>query len=88
MLDEKLEKLPSIIDDSSMPKIFIGKKSPVTKSKFLSVIIDSYNIDNNKFYLVAIGPKRMDYEKNIKYFRKIKESIKKEKNNHGTKKRK
>jgi transcriptional regulator of heat shock response len=79
MLDEKLEKLPSIIDDSSMPKIFIGKKSPVTESKFLSVIIDSYNIDNNKFYLVAIGPKRMDYEKNIKYFRKIKESIKKKK---------
>ncbi|MBU4347975.1 hypothetical protein KJ671_00520 [Patescibacteria group bacterium] len=79
MLDEKLEKLPKIINNSNFPKIFIGKKSPVTESKFLSVIIDSYNIDNNKFYLVAIGPKRMDYEKNIKYLRKIKESIKNKK---------
>lgn len=72
MLDERLEKLPQLIEKSDSPKIFIGKKSPITQSEHLSVIIDSYNLNGNKFYLALIGPKRMDYEKNIKYLKKIK----------------
>jgi transcriptional regulator of heat shock response len=79
MLDERLEKLPKIFAESDSPKIFIGKKSPITESEHLSVIIDSYDVDGNRFYLAAIGPKRMDYEKNIKYFKKVKDSIKKSK---------
>lgn len=72
MLDEKMEKLPQTIEKSDSPQIFIGKKSPITQSEHLSVIIDSYNINGNKFYLALIGPKRMDYEKNVKYLNKIK----------------
>ena len=72
MLDEKLEKLPSVIEKSEFPKIFIGKKSPITQSEHLSVIIDSYDVNGNRFYLAVIGPKRMDYEKNVKYLKKIK----------------
>ena len=71
-LDEKLENLPDIIKKSDSPQIFIGKKSPITQSEHLSVIIDSYDINGNKFYLALIGPKRMDYEKNVKYLKKIK----------------
>ncbi len=71
-LDERLEKLPKIIARSSSPKIFIGKNSPLTQSEHLSVIIDSYDVGGDRFYLALIGPKRMDYEKNIKYLKKIK----------------
>ncbi len=77
MLDEKLERLPDIFPKSDSPRIFIGKKSPITESEHLSVIIDSYDIDGNRFYLAAIGPKRMDYDKHIKYLKKVKDSIKK-----------
>jgi transcriptional regulator of heat shock response len=72
MLDEKLEKLPQVIEKSDSPQVFIGKKSPITESEHLSVIIDSYEINGNKFYLALIGPKRMDYAKNINYLNKIK----------------
>lgn len=72
MLDERMEKLPQIIENQETPQIYIGKKSPITQSEHLSVIIDSYDINGNKFYLALIGPKRMDYEKNIKYLKKIK----------------
>ncbi len=72
MLDEKMEMLPDVIKKSNSPQIFIGKKSPITQSEHLSVIIDSYDINGNKFYLALIGPKRMDYEKNVKYLKKIK----------------
>jgi transcriptional regulator of heat shock response len=72
MLDEKLEKLPQVIKKTDSPQIFIGKKSPITQSEHLSVIIDSYDINGNKFYLALIGPKRMDYKKNIGYLKKLK----------------
>jgi len=72
MLDEKMEKLPQIIENQETPHIYIGKKSPITQSEHLSVIIDSYDINGNKFYLALIGPKRMNYEKNIKYLKKLK----------------
>jgi transcriptional regulator of heat shock response len=72
MLDEKMERLPQVIEKSDSPQIFIGKKSPITQSEHLSVIIDSYDINGSKFYLALIGPKRMDYEKNVKYLKKIK----------------
>ncbi|MDD5431046.1 MAG: hypothetical protein PHP03_02365 [Candidatus Pacebacteria bacterium] len=80
-LDENLKKLPSILKNFSEPQVYIGKKSPITKSEHLSVIIDSYDINGNKFYFAAIGPKRMDYEKNLKKIKLIKESTKK----HGRK---
>jgi len=72
MLDEKMENLPQVIGNSDSPQIFIGKKSPITQSEHLSVIIDSYDINGNKYYLALIGPKRMDYEKNVKYLKKLK----------------
>ncbi|MEK7478467.1 MAG: hypothetical protein AAB626_00905 [Patescibacteria group bacterium] len=79
MLDEKMShyarshKAREItIVESNSPQIFIGKKSPITQSEHLSVIIDSYDINGSKFYLALIGPKRMDYEKNVKYLKKLK----------------
>lgn len=70
-LDEKLRRLPDLLEDKNEPYIFIGKRSPITQSEYLSAIIDSYNIDGNRFYIAAIGPKRMNYQKNLKVFKEI-----------------
>lgn len=53
------------------PQVFIGK-SPFTRSQQLSVIADRFDFDDgDKFLLMVIGPKRMDYQKSIKLFKKI-----------------
>ena len=53
-------------------KVFIGKKSPVTKSENLSVVRGNYIIQGGDMVSIfAIGPKRMDYKKTIKMFRDL-----------------
>ncbi len=54
-----------------MPKVFIGKKSPLTKSENLSVIGGNYRVGNATVSLFAIGPKRMDYKKVIRIFKSL-----------------
>jgi transcriptional regulator of heat shock response len=51
------------------PQVFIGKKSPVTKSENLSVIGGNYKIGDTMISIFAIGPKRMDYKKVIRIFK-------------------
>lgn len=53
------------------PQIFIGKKSPVTRSENLSVIGGNYRIGETTISIFAIGPKRMDYKKVIRVFRSL-----------------
>jgi transcriptional regulator of heat shock response len=48
------------------PSVFVGDKSPVTKSKNISVICGRYNVDGSDVEVFCIGPKRMDYRKVIK----------------------
>ena len=67
MLDRRLKEFGARIGENlETPKVFIGKKSPITKSDNLSVILDSYDIDGQKVLIAVIGPKRMDYDKNLK----------------------
>ena len=69
-LDERLheinQKIFSVIKE---PRVFIGNKSPITQSKHLSVIMDSYSVGDHKVLIAIIGPKRMDYDKNLKLFK-------------------
>ncbi len=51
------------------PKVFIGRKSPVTRSENLAVVGGTYQIGNAMVSLFAIGPKRMDYRKAIRIFK-------------------
>ena len=53
------------------PQVFIGKKSPVTKSENLSVIGGNYRVGDAMVSIFAIGPKRMDYKKTIRVFRSL-----------------
>jgi transcriptional regulator of heat shock response len=53
------------------PNVFIGKKSPVTKSENLSVVGGNFIIDGVTITIFAIGPKRMDYKKTIRIFKSL-----------------
>jgi transcriptional regulator of heat shock response len=50
-------------------------KSPITSSRNLSVILDSYDIDGDKILIAIVGPKRMDYDKNLQLFKLLREYI-------------
>lgn len=54
--------------ERNWPQVFIGR-SPVTSSDNLSVIASSLTIKTKKMILLVVGPKRMDYEKSIGFFR-------------------
>ncbi len=60
--------IPCSLEQSEL-KVFIGKKSPVTKSDNLSVIEGNYMVLGGIVSIFAIGPKRMDYKKTIRMFR-------------------
>lgn len=53
------------------PNVFIGKKSPVTRSENLSVIGENYEIGDATISIFVIGPKRMDYKKVIRVLRNL-----------------
>lgn len=55
---------------SEEPRVFIGA-SPLTKSEHLSVIISSLDGENGPCMLLAVGPKRMDYQKSIRLMRSL-----------------
>ena len=71
-LPEKIEsKRGWWLQDSEWPQVFIGK-SPITRSRNLSVIM--HKLSNRKetnLLIVAIGPKRMNYEKSLKIFKHL-----------------
>jgi transcriptional regulator of heat shock response len=56
------------------PRVFIGE-SPVTKSEHLSVIAGEFGSGDERFLLMAIGPKRMDYRKSLNLFRELRASF-------------
>lgn len=53
------------------PRVFIGKKSPVTKSEQLAVVGGNYKIGDATVSVFAIGPKCMDYKKAIHIFKNL-----------------
>ena len=68
-VDERMQRAGPKMGDG--PQVFIGKKSPVTKSENLSVIGCNYKIGDVTISLFAIGPKRMDYKKTIRIFKSL-----------------
>lgn len=77
-LDKKLAHIAHRLRAMKKPEVFIGGKSPVTKSKKLAVILDSYNDEHGRqIVIAAIGPKRMDYAKPLKLFKEMRKKYKK-----------
>jgi len=66
-VDERLPRAAPKMGEG--PKVFIGKKSPVTKSESLSVVGGNYKVGDAMISIIVIGPKRMDYKKTIRIFK-------------------
>lgn len=65
-LEERLSSARSFFDDmEESVNVFIGRRSPITKSDQLSVVIGDYKDGGRRVALLAIGPKRMNYQKVI-----------------------
>lgn len=71
-LDERMHHVENIFNENFL-EVFVGKKSPVTTSDDLSVIMGDYYTKSGRMFLLAIGPKCMNYEKPLKIFRGLKE---------------
>ncbi len=54
------------------PKVFIGE-NPLTKSSHLSVLMSCFGTGDSRFFVVAIGPKRMDYRRALCLLRELQE---------------
>ncbi len=71
-VDERLPRAAEKIGPAGeAPKVFIGRKSPLTKSENLSVIGGNYRVGGTTISMFAIGPKRMDYKKVIRIFKSL-----------------
>jgi len=69
------EKLPQRLSEAVNNKdkkreleIYIGE-NPFTKSNYLSLISEEFNLNNEEILLLTIGPRRMDYRKSICVYR-------------------
>ena len=71
-----IERSFSLASDEHAPWVFIGKKSPLTTSEHLSVIMDKYaDGSGGHFFFLTIGPKRMDYQRNLSLFKILHDSL-------------
>jgi len=76
MVDERASDLLNFIKNKKAPQVFIGK-SPITNSRQLSVIADGYDVNGDQFVVAAVGPKRMDYGRNIRFFKTLRAAVSK-----------
>ncbi|HUZ92741.1 MAG TPA: hypothetical protein VNG29_01950 [Candidatus Paceibacterota bacterium] len=71
-IDERLARIAKTLERSeATPAVFVGRKSPITKSETLSVVMGRYEADGGPILLFAIGPKRMDYRKAVRMFKNL-----------------
>lgn len=75
-LDQRMGNLKNFVKAGDAPKVFIGR-SPITKSRHLSVIAECLESDGDEFFIAALGPKRMDYKKGLNFFVTIRDYLEK-----------
>lgn len=68
-IDRRLRNIETLIEERGSPQVFVGKKSPITESDDIAIIIGRYDVHGRSMMLVAMGPKRMDYEKATEVFK-------------------
>lgn len=72
--DRLVESVRQWKKDTVWPQVFVGQ-SPITKSRYLSVIAHRLDIDDNDVFIIAIGPKRMDYEKSLDLLKSLERTV-------------
>lgn len=74
-LDENADGLFRRMRDSREPQVFIGKENLIGTADECSMVVSRYNLRSGEEGLLAIiGPKRMEYSRNISlinYFKKL-----------------
>jgi transcriptional regulator of heat shock response len=75
-LKQKIVEESDMWNEENRIKIFIGK-NPLAKSENLSIMGRKYNIQDKEFFLLTVGPKRMNYEESIKFFTSLEKSLEK-----------
>ncbi|MBM3257200.1 MAG: hypothetical protein FJY98_02615 [Candidatus Liptonbacteria bacterium] len=67
------ERVGAIIEEwtGDPLQIFIGRRSPVTRSEGLAVVMGKYQIPDGEVVVCTIGPKRMNYRRVIQVMKSI-----------------
>jgi heat-inducible transcriptional repressor len=74
---EKFEESFNDLKINSGIRVFIGKENPVKKAKNLSVISSKCKLPNKeKATLTLVGPKRMDYNRNLSLIQSLNKYLK------------
>jgi len=60
------EKNIDKLQTNSQKMVYIGEESHIPRSKDITIICSECNLPSQKVFITILGPKRMDYEKNIK----------------------
>jgi len=85
-LDGRLTALRAMFANDDGVHIYVGRKSPVTHCESLSVVAGDYDVgDGKRFLLLAVGPKRMDYQRTAKVFKNLKAATTRENTKKGAK---
>lgn len=73
---ENFEKNIEKLQPDSKAKVYIGEESPIPKTKNMTLICSECNLPSQKAFIAILGPKRMDYEKNIKLINSLNKVLK------------
>ena len=64
-LAESLEEFSFQQENNSAAAVYIGEENPILQADDYSMIVSSCRFGPNKGFLAIIGPKRMDYARNV-----------------------
>lgn len=62
--EENLEELSGLTEYGS-PTVFIGKENPISDARDFSMIVSKCRLLSDEGVIVILGPKRMNYKKNL-----------------------
>lgn len=74
---ENFEKNIEKLDINSKIKIFIGKEVPIPGAKNITLICSTCNLPSHQGFISILGPKRMDYNKNIRLINSLNKVLEK-----------
>ena len=71
-----LEFIKEFEEKEIVPGLYIGEENPVQKTRNITLICSECNFPKQKGYISILGPKRMDYENNIKLINSLNKVLK------------
>ena len=74
-IDDRLGSMAKGLMRHEGLEVRIGEKNPFMRSEHLSTVFDTFDLRGDKWLLIAIGPKRMDYENNLKAFSRLRRAF-------------